>query len=115
MHSHDSPLESPPAEIAALFDEAPFGVIATDPRGVIVYVNHRQCENSGLPRVEILGKTRRATFGVSLERNGVHHLVNDLEDRGITFEFTAPRFERQSDGKEVALTLRGYRYREYNI
>src|ERR1041385_1963926 len=100
-----STARNPLDEIGALFADAPFGIIATDPSGLIVYVNRRQCENSGLTQDAFLGKSRRVLFGPSLEKNGVHHLVDALENHGTPFEFTAPRFERQSDGKQVALPM----------
>jgi PAS domain S-box-containing protein len=44
-------------EKSALLEEAPVGIVHTDPKGAITYVNRRFESESGYPREEIIGKS----------------------------------------------------------
>ena len=97
------------AELRALFDAAPFGVLAIDGDGRIQYVNQRQCENSGLGADDFLGKDERVTFGSALERAGLLPLYDRLIKDGTAFEKTILDYKRFVDDVAMAFNLRGYR------
>ena len=97
------------AELRALFDAAPFGVLAIDGDGRIQYVNQRQCENSGLGAEDFLGKDHRVTFGSALERAGLLPLYDRLIKDGTAFEKTILDYRRYVDDVAMAFNLRGYR------
>jgi PAS domain S-box-containing protein len=97
------------ADLRALFDTAPFGVIAIDPADRIQYVNPRQCENSGLRREDFLGRSHRDTFGAVLERAGLLAVYDRLIEDGTPFEKTVLDYKRYVDDVAVAFNLRGYR------
>ena len=103
------------ADLGALFDGAPFGVLALCAEGVMSYVNPRQCEYSQLPPEAFLGKLQRAVFGAMLERSGLLDLCDQLIERGSAFEKTVLDYTRLADGVPVAITLRGYRLGPWNV
>ena len=108
---HDSPPESvvfSTADLRALFEAAPFGVVALDAIGRIRYVNPRQCENSGLRPEDFLGKDHRLTFGPVLERAGLLPLYDRLIEDGTAFEKTVLHYQRYVDDVAMAFSLRGY-------
>jgi len=95
-------------ELSALFDAAPFGVLAVGPSGVVEYVNPRQCENSRLPREFFLGKDYRATFGPTMQQAGLLDRYDRLVEQGEPFEATLLDYRRHVDGSRIAFSLRGY-------
>src|SRR5262249_31762764 len=103
------------AELKALFEGAPFGVVAIGTDGRIGYVNPRQCENSQLPREFLLGRTHRAEFASSLERAGLLEPYDRLLADGAPFERTLVDYKRHVDGTTVAFSMRGYRGGGWNL
>jgi PAS domain S-box-containing protein len=101
--------------LRALFEPAPFGIIAIDQRGRIAYVNPRQCENSNLPPEAFLGKDYRATFGASLARAGLLDQYDRLVADGTPFEKTLLDYKRYVDDATLAFSLRGYRAGRWNV
>jgi PAS domain S-box-containing protein len=95
-------------ELSAVFDAAPFGVLAIGPSGMIEYVNPRQCENSRAPREFFLGKDYRATFGPTMQQAGLLGHYDRLVERGEPFEATVLDYRRHVDGSRIAFSLRGY-------
>jgi PAS domain S-box-containing protein len=97
------------AELRALFESAPFGVIAIGLDGRVGYVNARQCEHSGLDPSDFLGMDHRAVFGPALERAGILPLYDRLVADGTPFERTLLDYKRHVDDAAMALSIRGYR------
>jgi PAS domain S-box-containing protein len=104
-----------PASLAALFDRAPFGVYAVNAGGFIVYANPRQCENSGRSLENFVGLRYLEVFGASLQKSGTLGFYERLRKDGTPFEVSLPRYQRQSDEAEVALSFCGYRYAGYDL
>ena len=80
-----------------------------DERGIIVYVNPRQCENSRLASEELVGRHHRTLFLQTLERERLLEPYDRLFEAGEPFAITLPSYRRHSDGAPIAFTLRGFR------
>lgn len=96
-------------DLSALFDEAPYGVVAIGATGLIEYVNPYQCENSRLSREFLLGKHHRSMFYRPLDEAGLLPLYDRLVAEGTPFSATVLDYKRLSDGERVAFTMRGHR------
>lgn len=104
-----------PQPLAALFEAAPFGVIAINREGVIAYVNPCQCENSQLQREDFLGKHHRTAFYTTLASQGLLPFYDRLQQEGIPFEVTFPHYQRHSDGTVRAFSMWGYKHEGYTL
>ncbi len=112
----DAPKSGPTlADLASLFDAAPFGIFAIARDGTIAYVNSRQCENSRLSREFFLGRPYRSTFAATLEGSGMLADYDRLVATGHGFERTIGDYRRLADGAPMALTMRGYRSGEWTL
>jgi len=104
-----------PQSLAALFEAAPFGVIAINRAGVVAYVNPRQCENSQLQREDFLGKHHRTAFYTTLASQGLLPFYDRLQQEGVPFEVTFPHYQRHSDGTARAFSMWGYKHEGYTL
>ena len=104
-----------PHILSAVFEAAPFGVFIIDAEGIIVSVNPSQCKNSHLTPEDLIGKHYRTTFYTALESHGLLALYDRLYQEGIPYSVTIANYQRHGDGRQLSLSVRGYKYETYTL